>query len=152
MPAKLKLHNDILKQEGDELIKFISNSFEIVAERSCIEDELNNFRSYLIYDDRISKDCMVIDIQISSGETPFYIPMNNRLGFYKNKYYAWFDDGTITYPEIKETKTLKQLYNSLDGQLDEYNKHKESGSEICMELTKRFIDDILNRISKLENK
>lgn len=150
MPAKLKLHNDLIKQEGDELIKFISNSFEIVSERSCFEDELNNFKSYLIYDDRISKDCKIIDITISSEETPFYIPMNNRLGFYKNKYYAWFDDGSIVYPEIKETRTLSQLHSCLDHQLDEYNKHKENGSEICMELTKRTIDDILKRIDKLE--
>lgn len=149
MPAKLKISKGFLEEEGDELIKFIANSFQTIAERTLLEDELNNRICYLIYDSRIKNDVKEISIVVSSGKTPDYIPLNNRLGFYKSKYYAWFDDGKIPYPEEEETLTIKQLEYKLDLQLDEYIKHKNKGDDFLAELFTIFIKEISDRIEKL---
>ena len=150
MPAKLKIPNEIIKQEGDELIKFITCSFQIVLENTLIEDELDNCLCYVISDSRISDDVKTISITISTDKTPDYVPLNNRLGFYKHKYYAWFEDGKIPYPEPEENHTIQQLEKSIDFQLDEYIKHKNNGDDLLAILTTGFIRKMSDRIEKLK--
>jgi len=150
--AILKIHKDFIKREGEEIVGFILGEFNDVLEVTTIGDVVDGVRCYIINDPRISKECERLDVTFTTMDIPDHIKPEQIInGRYQDKYFAWWDDGSNLAPFV-ETCTISELERSLDFQLDEYNKHKESNSErkdLLMFLVMGFIEDLGKRIENL---
>jgi len=153
MYAILKIADELIQQQGEELVDFILSEFEKIVSYTAINDENHRWRTYTIKDPRIRKDCKHLDVTMSEyGPGPEIKITHIFPRLYKGKYYAWWDDGTYEKVFI-ETSTIEQLEKSLDFQFDQYNKHGEEGNIFLQKLVMEcFIKKLSEKIAALQSK